>query len=80
MNENGLSKKSIDKILNNPKHMRKFRNAVEQAKKELTTGHQCQISIEAGDLELDDSLNRATFEHVCEPLFKRIQNVITKTM
>jgi len=67
--EDDVTKKEIEKIIKDPKHLRKFRNSVEQSKKELTSGFQCQIDITCGDLEISNTLNRATFEKVCEPLF-----------
>jgi len=38
------------------------------------------IEIEAGDLEISDTLNRATFEEQCNPLLKRIDRVIEKAL
>jgi len=43
--EDDVTKKEIEKIIKDPKHLRKFRNSVEQTKKELTSGFQCQIDI-----------------------------------
>lgn len=74
--EESISEKEIEKIMKTPKHLRKFRNSVEQAKKELTNSHQCQIEISAGDLEISNTLNRATFEEICNPLFLRVNEVI----
>jgi len=67
--EDDLPKKDIEKIIKDPKHLRKFRNSVEQSKKELTSGYQCQIDIQCSDLDISYTLNRATFEKECEPLF-----------
>lgn len=74
--EESISEKEIEKIIKNPKYLRKFRNSVEQAKKELSNSHQCQIEISAGDLEISSTINRATFEEICNPLFLRVNEVI----
>ena len=81
LKESPGEKKAIEKAFQNDKTIRKFRAAVEQAKKELTTGFQSQIDVDATDeLSIVDSLTRATFDEQCKDLHDRIKVVLDKTM
>ena len=74
--------KSAAKAVNN-KALQRLRRAVEAAKRNLSTSESSDIELEQliDGSDFSTTLSRATFEKICDPLFKRcidtVKSVIT---
>jgi len=74
--ENPDDEEIINEVIKKPNNLRKIRNAVEVAKKELTNTMGTMMTFESGEVELNYMLSRAKFEDTCSSLIPPIMNVV----